>query len=344
MIPQEEDYAQIDIPVLSTTGYFDPGQVGAMHYLKQHYQYHPNPKHYLLIGPYDHYGARSQPAQNVSGYAIDEAADINIRDVIFEWFDYVLKEGTKPAILQDKINYQVMGANSWRHVSEPDEVATDTLTFYLSDQPSDLRAPFGLGNAGQPHHFSLSAREPDDTRHLEQAIDFSDRESQNNYFTPFILSDTLTTGGGFSFVTPPFAESTILSGAYTGAFEVAINKRDFDFSTVLYEYTPDGQFFKLTFRNIVRASLAKDRTQRQLLTPDKQEIIPYTSTRMTSNCIEKGSRLVLVVNGNKHPFDQVNYGTGQDVSTENIHDATESLEIQWFTGSFIEIPVSLDKG
>jgi len=342
MIPQKEDYAQIDIPVLTTTGYFDPGQVGALHYLQQHYQYHPNPEHYLLIGPYDHYGARSQPAQNVGGYEIDEVANLNIRDVIFEWFDYVLKDGSKPAILDDKINYQVMGANSWRHVPEPKDIATDTLTFYLSDQPSDLRAPFGEGNAGQPHHFSLSPQKPGETGHFEQVIDFADRESQNNYFTPFILSDTLTTGGGFSFVTPPFAEGTILSGVYSGALEVAINKRDFDFSTVLYEYTPDGQFFKLTFRNMVRASLAKDRTQRRLLTPGKQEIIPYTSTRMTSKRIQKGSRLVLVVNGNKHPFDQVNYGTGQDVSTENIHDAIEPLEIRWFNDSFIRIPVSID--
>jgi hypothetical protein len=46
------------------------------------------------------------------------------------------------------------------------------------------------------------------------------------------------------------------------------------------------------------------------------DVCPAGITRMTSKRIEKGSRLVLVVNGNKHPFDQVNYGTGQDASTE----------------------------
>jgi uncharacterized protein len=37
---------------------------------------------------------------------------------------------------------------------------------------------------------------------------------------------------------------------------------------------------------------------------------------------------------------QINYGTGKDVSDETISDAGEPLRIQWFGGSFIEIPIS----
>ena len=56
---------------------------------------------------------------------------------------------------------------------------------------------------------------------------------------------------------------------------------------------------------------------------------------MTSKRIEKGSRLVLVLNANKHPFEQLNYGTGRDVSTESLKDASEPLILKWFNNSYI---------
>ena len=52
---------------------------------------------------------------------------------------------------------------------------------------------------------------------------------------------------------------------------------------------------------------------------------------MTSRRLEKGSRLLVMVNVNKNSFAEVNYGTGKDVATEDIHDAGEPLKIQWRT-------------
>lgn len=339
MIPQGEEYSKINIPVLSTTGYYDGGQNGALHYLKEHYKYNPSAEHYLLIGPYDHFGAQGKPSANISGYEIDEKANIDIRAIIFDWFDYVLKKESKPTILKDKINYEIMGANKWNSVSDLSKIANDTIKFYLSNEASDLNAPFDIGNSGNQFHFSMSTTFPSKPDYLEQKVDFSDRASQNNYFTPFILTDTLTVGNGFSFVTAPFQESFELNGAYTGSLTVQINKRDFDFSTMLYEYTKDGKFFKLTLRNIARASLSNDISKRELLESGEKETIPFENVRMTSKRIEKGSRLVLVLNANKHPFEQLNYGTGRDVSTESLKDASEPLIIQWFNNSYIEVPI-----
>src|SRR5690606_37600570 len=49
MVPYGEDYASIDIPVLSITGYYDDGQISALHYFREHYRYNPGAEHYLLI-------------------------------------------------------------------------------------------------------------------------------------------------------------------------------------------------------------------------------------------------------------------------------------------------------
>ncbi len=60
---------------------------------------------------------------------------------------------------------------------------------------------------------------------------------------------------------------------------------------------------------------------------------------MTSRFLPKGTRLVVVLNVNKNPATQLNYGSGKDVSAESIADAGEPLRIQWLPGSFLELPL-----
>jgi uncharacterized protein len=42
----------------------------------------------------------------------------------------------------------------------------------------------------------------------------------------------------------------------------------------------------------------------------------------------------------KQAGEQINYGTGKDVSEETIADAGAPLEIRWFGDSFIDVPVA----
>ncbi len=80
MMPDKEDFSKINIPVLSTTGYYDGGQIGALYYLREHYKYNKNAEHYLIIGPYGHYGAQMIPDSTIMGYPIDSVAQINISE------------------------------------------------------------------------------------------------------------------------------------------------------------------------------------------------------------------------------------------------------------------------
>ena len=70
-----------------------------------------------------------------------------------------------------------------------------------------------------------------------------------------------------------------------------------------------------------RASYARDMSVRKLLTPGKVESIPFVKTRMVSRLLSKGSRLLVTLNVSKNPYAQINYGTGKDVSDEDINDA-----------------------
>ncbi len=346
MMPYQEEFAHIDIPVLATTGYYDGGQIGTQYYLKEHTKYTENAAHYLVIGPYTHFGAQEKPASRIFGYDIDPVAQIDITELIFEWFDHVLKGKAKPELLQDKINYQVMGANKWGHAPSLQEMANDTLKFYLSNKRSGVAfaSLFGTGNNGRDVHYTLAEQPLDPDGYLEQALDFSDRSNLtwNSSGWRTIVADSLMVGQGFSFATEPFEAGFELNGSFGGELSVSVNKRDFDYTVVLFEQTPDGRFFALTLPYKARASFVQDREQRHLLTPHEKTKLPFGIVRMTSKKISKGSRLVVVVNGNKEPFTELNYGSGKDVSEETIQDAQEPLVIRWYGDGYIQIPVKRD--
>jgi predicted acyl esterase len=294
--------------------------------VKQYYRYNKNPNLYFVIGPYDHFGAqRQRPALNLMGYDIDSVADTSMRELAFQWFDYILKRSSKPALLKDKINYEVMGANVWRHAATLEKVSNDTMTFFLSDNKE------GAG-------YLLSGEKSPQKSFLKQVVDFRDRVTQNNYFTLFIINDSLDLSTGLLFITKPFAETFSMTGCFLGTLTTEINKKDMDVSVAFYEQMPNGKFFYLT-RWLGRASYARDNSKRQLLNPNEETKIPFDRTRFVSRQISKGSRLVIVLNGNKHPYEEINYGTGKNVSDETIVEAGEPLQIKWFNTSYIRVPV-----
>src|SRR4029453_1877670 len=150
------------------------------------------------------------------------------------------------------------------------------------------------------------------------------------------VNDSLNASNGLVFMTEPFDQSLILNGSFSGDLNVSINKKDVDVSIAFYELMPDGKYFYLT-RFLGRASYAKDLSRRQLLEPGKKEKIPFSDVRMVSKLISKGSRLVIVVNVNKHPFEIINYGTGKNVEDETINDAKEPLQINWYNDSYLKV-------
>jgi len=319
MVPTSQEYSKINIPILTTTGYYDGSQIGAIQYFKLHNKYNKNANHYFVIGPYDHWGGQRRPAKNLMGYEIDSVANINMEDLAYQWLDYVLKGKPKPELLKDKVNYQVMGTNEWKYSPTLEAINNDTLTFYLN-------------------HNTLSTQKPKNKMSENQTVDFQNRESQNNYYTPEIIFDTLDTSNGLVFTSIPFEKEFSINGSFTGNLVATFNKKDMDVSLALYELMPDGKYFFLT-RYVGRASYAKDDTKRQLLRPNKEESIPFDNTRFVSRKISKGNRLVILLNINKHPFEIINYGSGNDVSNETIKDAGVPLQIKWHNDSFVKIPV-----
>jgi hypothetical protein len=131
-----------------------------------------------------------------------------------------------------------------------------------------------------------------------------------------------------------------INGLFSGLLDFTVNKMDMDITIALYEQLASGDYIRLfdppyTFR----ASYAQDRSHRHLLKAGERQQLGFRSERLTSRRLQAGSRLVMVLGINKRPDQQINYGTGQDVSDESIADATSALKIRWYGSSYIDIPV-----
>jgi putative CocE/NonD family hydrolase len=327
MVPWREEFAKINIPVLSVTGYYDDGQISALRYFKEHYKYNKQANHYLIIGPYDHFGAQRGGVPVLRDYKVDQLALISTAQITYDWLDYVLKGGPKPALLKDKINYEVMGSNTWKHAPSIEKMNNQVLRLYL-----------GTEKSGQ--NQMLLPKKPGQLAFSAQEVDFADRQhSNNNDYYPYpIVGKELDRSAGLYFISEPFNEQVSVDGIWSGVLKASINKKDMDIGMTLYEVMPDGRYFHLSYF-LGRASYAKDMTRRTLLKEGAISSIPFSSTRMFSRYLSKGSRLLLVLDINKNPYAQINYGTGKDVSEESIADAKVPLKIRWYNDSYVDIPV-----
>jgi uncharacterized protein len=326
MVPYREQFAQISIPVLTTTGYYADGQIGALYYFDQHQRYAPKADHTLLVGPYEEGVMRRGPSAVLQGYTVDGAALLDLHDLRYQWFDFALKQGRKPVLLKDRVNYQLMGSNEWRHAPSIEAMANGSLRFYLEEDPASDRN-------------RLSASKIPETNFLPQTFDLADR-SDAKYVPPSdIVSRTLKPHAGEMFVSEPMQQPTELNGALSGRLDFTVNKMDMDLYVSLYEQLQSGEYIELCEPYEFRASYARDRSKRQLLKAGVRQQLQFKSERLTSRRLQTGSRIVVVLGVVKRPDRQINYGTGDDVSEESIDDARIPMKLRWYGGSYIDVPV-----
>lgn len=326
MSPYRDDYARINIPVLTIAGYY--GDSTAISYFNDLQRYNVRAQSYLVAGPWDHFGSRGRIKPDVlRGYHIDPAARIDTWELTFDWFDFVMRGKPRPALVQDRVNVEVMGENRWRHAASLDDLGKPQR-FYLTNT-----------RTGQ-NRYLLSTTPPKAIdRHppaLRQEVNLADRTKMNNDSYPYlILGKKLDPSDGYTFLTPPFAHAKEVSGL-DGVVHLRVNKRDLDIGLALYEMLPDGQLFQLTYYT-QRASYATDMSERHLLNPGAEAVIPLEPDYLFSRLIAKGSRLLLTVTVNKNAFSEINYGSGKEVSTEDVRDAGSPMQVDWLTSTFISL-------
>ena len=256
MIPGSQELAHLTIPSLTISGYYYAHETGALYYFQQRERYQPNAEQTLLLGPYDEMPPsrnRGTPPQRV---ALDPAAQIDLHELRYQWFDHVLKAAPLPDLLQSRINYEVAGANVWRHVSSLSAMSNRTLRWQLDPSRSDLPSTAAV----MYHRLSEQATSAD---FLDQSIDFADRSDAEWEPSTQLQSAEVPTHYSLVYVSAPLRQPIELDGAISGALDVDLSKRDIDFSIALYERLTDGGFLKFyDAPDEWRASYLKSLSQR----------------------------------------------------------------------------------
>ncbi|MDQ0026231.1 putative CocE/NonD family hydrolase [Variovorax paradoxus] len=322
-LPSAQQFARIDIPVLSFAGYYG-ADAGALYFHQEHLRNQPQADTTLLLGPYDAASIRLGTAPTLRGYTLDTVARVDLPELRYQWFDHILKGANKPSLLMDRVNYQVMGTDQWRHVPTLDAPERTPLRLYLDTRERD-----------DPHRLLPSPSEGGGSARL--SVDLADRRDVRDPWPDALRVKQLPTRNGISFVSDPFSEDTEIFGSLRGVFDITPSRQDVDFNISLYEQTESGEYQLLFDPYDFRASYAGHRVRRRLLRAGERQLLSFTTERVTACRLAAGSRIVLLISLNRRPDRQINYGSGKDVNSETIADAKWPVRVRWHARSYVEI-------
>jgi uncharacterized protein len=329
LVPSPQEFARIHIPVLSLSGYYTPGEAGALFYFIQHTKSDSRADQTLLLGPYDRDEMRQGRAEDlVRGLRTDPAAVIDLRALELQWFAYLFLNEAKPALLTQRINFEVMGANAWQHTGALEQLAKDRVRLYLTAEP---HAGSGL----------LTPREPTGRATIHLMVNLSKRKEGGESAPEDLVTSSVPVENGFAFVSGPLPGGLEIDGRFSGRLHLETNKRDLDLTVSLYALLPDGSYFHLFAPpEEFRASYLRDRSHRRLLVPGKSEWLDFTSERLTAVRVDSGTRLVMVLRVSKRPDREINYGSGRAVSGESIAAGRTPVRLGLLRGGYINLPIT----
>jgi hypothetical protein len=312
--PTPAQLAKMTFPVLTATGFFDDDQPGALHYYRR-FQRYASPAEtaniLLVIGPWDHLGTQ-HPEKTIEGLAIPDSAVLDMNELHADWYDWVLGRGPRPALLQDRVTYYMMGANEWRHAHSLEGASSgQDLTLYLEDaagSPGDL---FHSGVLAQ----SKPGKEPparivDDPRTLPElaVAPYAADEDLHSQFRAY-EQDALV------FHSAPLPQSVEVAGHMRLDLIVQSDAPDFDLWAQVQMVAPDGSAVTLG-QDVRRARFRDGFFKQELLEPRQVVTIPFSFNWIAWR-LPAGARIRLILMPLNSPNYQKNYNTGGRIGYED---------------------------
>jgi putative CocE/NonD family hydrolase len=316
--PDPADYRGLDPPILTVTGHFDGAQPGALHYYRKHMQHgaaQGPQQHYLLMGPWGHFGTRT-PTKEHRGLTFADTAAIDMKRLHLKWYDWVLKEGTKPEMLSGRVVYYVMGADRWRAAPSLEAVADTSRTFYLQSHDSNPDDPFDAGQL-----LAQSPEEPDTDQYVYNSRDTADfktlQSMQRSLTAP---GAAFLDGPKLIYHSAPVEASFELAGQMRLDAWIELDVPDTDLAAWVYEIRPTGRTIHLGWTKLrARHRMGVDTTR--LVEPGSVQRYRFDRFYWTSRRIQEGSRIRLVIAPLNDPAWQKNYNAAKPPVQQSVEDA-----------------------
>jgi uncharacterized protein len=329
-----DDYARIDTPILSMTGYYDGNLAGtlfrhAMH--MRHGSATARRKHFLVIGPWDHGGVMVE-TRSTFGEDFGPASEIPRVPLHLAFYRWALGQGPLPALLQRPVAWFVTGSNRWRWADRLEDVTTATRRLWL-DGASPQRGRL----VDEPPAAASSAAfaiDPFDQRALGDVVDDDDGLlTSTTYAVP-------SGDEGVVWLSAPIDAPLELAGVPEVCLQLRADVPDLDLQVTVSEIAADGAVFLLT-EALWRARWRDDLAVPKLLPIDATTECRIRRFHFFARRLHAGSRLRLVVKGLDSLEWQRNYHTAEDPARADpargavAHVALE----QGSHGSWITLPV-----
>jgi putative CocE/NonD family hydrolase len=316
--PKAQDYAQMNMSVLSATGFYDDDQPGALRYYRRHIASAPAAaaaKHYLIIGPWDHSGTQG-PTKEIEGLTIPTAAVVDMQKLHADWYDAALGRGPQPTLLRDRVTYFMMGADEWRYADTLEAASSGgALNLFLTDARGTPQDVFHSGRlalkapGSEPPAVVVS--DPHELPELEVAPYAADEDAKSQ-FRAFEKR-------AITFHSDPLSQATEIAGQMHLTLICAADTPDFDLWAQVLIVLPDGSAVRLG-EDIRRARFRNSQFKEELLKPGQVVEIPF-EFNWTAWRIPAGARLRLIIAPLNSPNYQKNYNSGGRIGYEKLQDA-----------------------
>ena len=336
--PSPEDYAAIDIPVLSITGIYDSDQLGALAHFRQHHKQRPGTDHHLIIGPWDHAGTRN-PSRHMGGLTFGSASVVDLRLLHVLWYGWVLGRNGKPDFLRDTVNYYMPGAEEWRAAPSLDAVATEQCALFLDS----------TGQADDVHRCGMLSRSSAMTEAYDSYVydpaDISLGGLEGDLDPNDLTDQTLAlarAGRHLVYQTPAVEEPIEVAGFFHLSAWISIDQPDTDFQVQIHVIDRHGNAILLA-GDLQRARYRTSLTVPNLVTTSEPLLYKFDGFPFTARRLEVGDRLRLSIGPLDSIHAQRNHNSGRAVAFERQGDA-RPVTVRLFHGgqraSILTMPIT----
>ena len=299
------DFERITIPTLTTTGWFDDDQPGALFYWENLRVHSPSKdSHWLVAGPWNHLQTFVGGDTALAGFSFPAEAAIDNKALHVRFFDWCLK-GSAPSFEQPRVRVFVTGSNEWRDYDEYPVREATARAFYLhsergaNSEHGDGELSAEIRDGARSDTFTFDPRNP------VPAVASGDQRSVE------VRSDVLV------YTTPPLAERLDVIGRVTVELFAATDGRDTDWTAKLIDVLPDGRALKLgrAPAGVIRARYRQGVDRERLLTPGRVERYVIDLDAIGHSFLA-GHRVRLEISSSASPYVNPNQNTGNPVATD----------------------------
>jgi hypothetical protein len=289
-------HAEITVPNLDFTGYYDHGNDTIGHFLgmrKNGKGDVARQQQKIIIGPWNR---ATLGARQVGPVDFGPEAQVDLDDLRIRWFDHWLKRVRNGVDEEPPVRYFVMGANRWRNSDDWPPAGARSVAFYLDRQ------------------FVLSRNKPGDAPPDEYVYDPADPVP--TLWTPELFtvpSDRRRLSHRrdmLRYETPPLERDFECTGHPEAVLYAASSAVDTDFFVRLVDAHPDGLEMDISV-GMVRARHRNGLERSELLRPN--EVTEFRIRLGPTACrFRAGHRLRVEITSSDFPNYDRNHNTGRD--------------------------------